>query len=336
MKRKTALILILAAAAGLLYGLAGSRKLAEPAEFFRSLPAGRPLVIAHRGGAGIFPENTLPAFLGSAGLGADILELDVRRTADGFLVVIHDETVDRTTDGSGPVAGFTLEELKELDAGYRFRPPNSTGKFPHRGRGLTVPTLHEVFTALPAKHLIVEVKEDDPAAADAVVALVREFGREGTTLAASFHRRVLLRFRELAPELATHATRGEVLRFLPAAWLGLEGLFSPVYGAFLVPPREGAVPLTTRRFIQAAKNRNIFTAAWTVNDPAEMRRLLEKGIGGLITDRPDLARELIGKEPGPGRSSTDIPVCGSLATGKNASATLLPSGLKSFQSEKFR
>ncbi len=297
MKRKSVIILVLAAAVGLLYGLAGSRKPPEPGEFFRSLPAGRPLVIAHRGGAGIFPENTLAAFRGADELGAEILELDVRRTADGELVVIHDETVDRTTDGSGPVAGFTLEELKELDAGYRFRPPDFPEEFSYRGRGLTVPTLREVFAALPGRHLIVEVKEDDPAAAAAVIALVREFDRSGLTLAAGFHPGVLLRFRELSPETATHATRGEVTIFLPAAWLGLEGLFTPDYGAFLVPPREGVIPVTTRRFIRAARNRNIFTAAWTVNDPVEMRDLLEKGIGGLITDRPDLARELIGKEP---------------------------------------
>jgi len=293
MKRKTGLFLILAAAVGLLYGLAGARKPPAAGEFFRSLPDGRTLVIAHRGGAEIFPENTIPAFLGSAKLGADILEMDVHRTADGIPVVIHDETVDRTTDGSGPVAGFTLDALKKLDAGYRFRSPDSPGEFPYRGRGLTVPTLREVFSALPARHLIVEVKEDDPAAADAVIALVREFGREEITLSASFHRDVLSRFRRKAPEIATHASEGEVTLFLPAAWLGLEGLLTPDYGAFLVPPREGAVPVTTRRFIKAARNRNIFTAAWTVNDPAEMRDLLGKGIGGLVTDRPDLALELV-------------------------------------------
>ncbi len=299
MNRKIAVILILAAAAGALYFWAGTRKPAARPAFFRSLPDGRPLVIAHRGGTGIFPENTIPAFLGSAELGAKILEMDVHRTADGILVVIHDETVDRTTDGSGPVAGFTLDALKELDAGYRFRPPDSPEEFPYRGRGLTVPTLREVFTALPAKHLIVEVKEDDPSAADALIALVREFGREEITLAASFHRDVLFRCRELAPEIATHASEGEVTLFLPAAWLGLEGLLTPDYGAFLVPPREGVIPLTTRRFLRAAKNRNIFTAAWTVNDPGEMRDLLEKGIGGLVTDRPDLALELVRESSGP-------------------------------------
>ncbi len=294
MKIQIALILAAAAAVILLYHLVGTRAPEEPAEFFRSLPPGRPLVIAHRGGAGIFPENTLAAFRGASGLGAEILELDLRRTADGVLVAIHDETVDRTTDGSGPVAGFTLDELKELDAGYRFQPPDSPGEFTWRGRGLTVPTLREIFLALPGRHLIVEVKEDDPAAADAVIALIREFDREGLTLAASFHRDVLLRFREISPETATHATRGEVLRFLAAAWLGLEGLVTPGYEAFLVPPREGLVPVTTRRFIRAAKQRTIFTAAWTVNDPAEMEKLLEGGIDGLVTDRPALARELSG------------------------------------------
>ena len=288
------LIILLAAGAWTVLRLsAGSRKPAPPREFFRTLPSGRPLVIAHRGGAGLFPENTLAAFLGAVELGVDALELDIHRTADGVPVVIHDETVDRTTDGAGRVDSFTLDELRQLDAGYRFNPPGSPGDFSYRGRGVTVPTLREVFAALPGRHLIVEVKEDDPALADAVTALVREFDREELTIAASFHPEVLLRFRRTAPEIATHASRPEVIRFLPAAWLGLEGLSTPDYQAFLVPPRSGPVPVTTRRFIRAAENRNIFTAAWTVNDPGEMERLLERGIGGLITDRPDLARELV-------------------------------------------
>lgn len=293
MKTITRIVLLAAAAWVVLRLAAGSRKPAPPREFFRTLPPDRPLVIAHRGGSGIFPENTLAAFLGAVELGVDALELDIHRTADGVPVVIHDETVDRTTDGSGRVDGLTLAELRQLDAGYRFHPPGSPGEFPYRGRGVTVPTLREVFAALPDEHLIVEVKEDDPALADAVTDLVREFDREELTIAASFHHDVLLRFRQVAPEIATHASRPEVIRFLPAAWLGLEGLFTTDYQAFLVPPRSGPLPVTTRRFLRAAENRNIFTAAWTVNDPVEMERLLARGIGGLITDRPDLARGLV-------------------------------------------
>ena len=300
MKTITRIVLLAAAAWVVLRLAAGSRKPAETVKFFRTLPSDRPLVIAHRGGADLFPENTLAAFKGAVELGVDALELDIHRTADGVPVVIHDETVDRTTDGSGRVDSFTLAELRRLDAGYRFHPPGSPDEFPYRGRGVAVPTLREVFAALPGEHLIVEVKEDDPAAADLVVALIREFERTGLTLAASFHHEVLLRFRQVGPEIATHASRREVIRFLPAAWLGLEGLSSPGFEAFLVPPRSGPLPVATRRFIRAAGNRNIFTAAWTVNDPAEMERLLDRGIGGLITDRPVLARELVQGSGEPG------------------------------------
>jgi len=155
-------------------------KPARKHSFFDSLPKERPVVIAHRGGAHLRPENTLDAFGGALKVGADVLEMDVHLSADGTPVVIHDATVDRTTEGAGLVSSFTIEELKALDAGYRFQSEDGRG-FPYRGAGVTVPTLREVFTAFPSAHIVVDAKDNDIRLADSMIALVREFDRADRT-----------------------------------------------------------------------------------------------------------------------------------------------------------
>src|SRR5829696_5003203 len=132
-------------------------------QYFRQ-DEGRPLAIAHRGGAGLWPENTLYAFERAAALGVDVIETDVRATADGELVVIHDEGVERTTDGMDRVGSLTLAELKRLDAAYRFSPDGGRS-FPLRGSGVSVPTLREVFAALPHMRFNIEPKQGVPAVA---------------------------------------------------------------------------------------------------------------------------------------------------------------------------
>lgn len=265
---------------------------AEPARnhpFVTGLPADRPVVIAHRGGADLWPENTITAFQGAIALGADVLEMDVHQTADGVPVVIHDATVDRTTNGSGPVASFTLEELQDLDAGYTFVALDAPDTHPMRGRNVTIPTLREVFETFPAVPMVVELKDDDPGLTDQVVELVREFERSRRTLLASFHEDVLKRVRRSDARLATHLTERESTAFLIASWFFSGHVISPAGEALLVPPRTGIVPVVTRRFLTAAEGRNLFVAAWTVNDERQMKRLLSRGVRGLITDRPDLA-----------------------------------------------
>lgn len=288
-------MVLLAVLAVLMVVLVVAHILGRPANdhvFFSQLPRDRPLVIAHRGGALLWPENTIVSFGGAVELGADVLEMDVFQTSDGVPVVLHDTTVDRTTDGTGHVNSFTLDELKRLDAGYRFSPVDSEAH-PYRGEGLTIPTLREVFEAFPGEHMVVEVKENDAALADAVVALVREFNRADRTLLASFHHDMLVHFRSVAPEAATHGSERELIPFLVKSWLLLGGTSSPAYEAVFVPQRTGPIPVTTRRFIGAARRRNLFVAAWTINDPDDMRALVDRGINGLITDRPDLALEIV-------------------------------------------
>lgn len=291
-KPRLALLAVLIALVGLYLVL---RVVAQPAAehaLFRAMPAHRPLVFAHRGGAALWPENTLAAFHGAVELGVDLLEIDVHMSGDGVPVVIHDHTVDRTTNGHGPVAAFTHTELKQLDAAYYFSPPDAPGSFPLRGQGISIPSLREVFEAFPDALISVESKERSPAAATAILELVQEFNRAETTLLASFYHDVLLQFRAAGPAIATHASEPEVLGFLAAAYLFSAGLLTPGYQALVVPPRSGTIPVITRRVVAAAAGRDLFVVAWTINDPEEMRRLTEMGVDALITDRPDLALEL--------------------------------------------
>ena len=147
LRRVLFVVLVVAAVFAAVYAILAL--LAQPSSgppFFAQFDQ-RPLVMAHQGGKGLRPENTLSAFEHAVALGVDVLEMDIHTTADGAPVVMHDETVDDTTDGTGPLLSFTSAELKELDAGYDWTPDDGQ-TFPYRGQGITVPTLEEVFVQL--------------------------------------------------------------------------------------------------------------------------------------------------------------------------------------------
>ena len=251
-------------------------------------------VIAHRGGAGLRPENTLAAFEHALGLGADVIEMDVRATAEGQLVVIHDATVERTTDGRGAVSAFTLAEIKRLDAGHRFTPDGGRS-FPWRGRGLTVPTLAEVLAQFPRARLVIEPKPEAPGVAASLCAALREGGAAGRVIVGSFRDSSLDEFRRACPEVATAASTSEGLRFLAMQKAGVADALSPGVQALQVPVYFGGVRVLTRDFVEAARRRNLKVHAWTINDPEEMRRLVEAGVDGIMTDYPDRLLELLGR-----------------------------------------
>lgn len=256
--------------------------------------AGRPWVIAHQGGERLRPSNTLEAFRHGLAVGGDWLELDVHLTADGQVVVIHDDTVDRTTGARGEVHAMTLAELKALDAGYYWSPDEGKS-YPFRGRGLTIPTLDEVFEAFPQARYVVELKDDDPALADAVVGLLRKHGLEDRVIVASFHDGVLGYFRSIAPGVATSLAQGEALRFYIMYRLGLAAFTSPPGVAVQVPEYHfgGRLKVLSRAFVRAAHGRGLEVHAWTINDERTMRRLLSYGVDGIVTDVPDLARRVV-------------------------------------------
>jgi glycerophosphoryl diester phosphodiesterase len=258
--------------------------------------AGRPLAIAHRGGAGLWPENTLHAFERAAALDVDVIETDVRATADGELVIFHDEGVERTTDGAGRVGSLTLAELKRLDAAYRFS--NDGGRtFPLRGRGVSVPTLREVFEALPRMRFNVEPKQAVPSIVAPLCRMIREHGMTERVLVASFSGGILAEFRRECPEVATSAATGEVASFLTLESAGLAASYSPPMQALQVPERAGAVRVLTRDFVEAAHGRGLRVHAWTVNDEGDMRRFLGMGVDGVMTDYPDRLLKLLGRSP---------------------------------------
>lgn len=243
-------------------------------------------VIAHRGGRGLGPENTLAVFRRSLAAGADVLEMDLRTTADGHLVVLHDATVDRTTDGRGAVNEMTLAQLKTLDAGYRWTADQGRS-FPFRGRGITVPTLSEVLAAFADTPLITEIKEKRPETGQSVCDLLRRHGPAPRVLVASVHAGVLERLRQVCPGVATSAGFSEALRFYLLSRAGLASFFSPAMQALQVPMTFKGMAVVSRRFVAAAHGRNLTVAVWTVNAEETMRRLIAAGVDGIMTDYPD-------------------------------------------------
>lgn len=282
-----------ACVSGLIYGSLAWSPGAPASEraFFRE-SAARPLVIAHRGGAGLWPENTLHAFERTAALGTDVIETDVRLTADGALVLIHDATVERTTDGAGRVADLTLAELKRLDAGYRFTSDGGR-TFPHRGRGLTVPTIEEAFALSGNLRFNLEPKDDSPALVTSLCRALREHGMVERVIVAAFRQTTLEQFRRECPEVATSASAAEASAFLARYKAGLAASYSPPMQALQVPEYAGAMQVLTRDFVEAAHGRNLHVHAWTVNSPEDMRRLLEMRVDGIMTDHPDRLLEML-------------------------------------------
>jgi glycerophosphoryl diester phosphodiesterase len=257
-----------------------------PAHPFFALERPGVQVIAHRGGAGLRPEATLEAFDHAVRLGADILELDVRATADGAIVCLHDATVDRTTDGNGPVAALTLAELRRLDAGYRWT-QDGGGTFPYRGKGLQVPTLEEVLTRHARSRMVIEMKVRTPDFAQSLCRLARDAGMARRVLVASFDDATLDAFRQSCPEVATSMSQREAQIFWLLARLRLAAASSPNAVALQVPERFGGVEVLTPVLMAAARGRNLRVHAWTLNDEEAMRRLISLGVDGIMTDRPD-------------------------------------------------
>lgn len=243
------------------------------------------LVMAHRGGLGLWPENTIHGYRKALEAGADVLEIDVWLTRDGVVVVNHDRTVDRTTDGSGPIRDFTLDELKQLDAGYRWSEDDT---YPYRGAGHTIPTLDEVLSSFPEARFNIDLKENSDALIDSLCALIDTHDAADRLMIASFHQDVLHRFRERCPGTPTSAGSREIARFLLLSRLRLTFLCGELpFRAFQVPLSAGPISVVTRTFVEAAHRCGVEVHPWTVNDPDDMRRLIDLGVDGIITDYPD-------------------------------------------------
>jgi len=256
----------------------------------------KPLFFAHRGGSGLAPENTLPAFERGLALGADALELDIQTTREGEIVVIHDPTVDRTTNGAGPVAGYNLDELRQLDAGYRFSPDGGQ-TYPFRGQGVGIPTLREVFERFPTVRVNIDLKESSPERERHLWELIQEFQAEKRSLVASGDLHLpIIRFRLLvAGRVATSASEAEIRRFFFVCKARATRWLRPAYDALQVPEAHRGTRIVSRAFVDAAHRLGVDVHVWTVDKSSDMERLLALGVDGLMTDRPDVLADVLSK-----------------------------------------
>jgi len=248
-------------------------------------------VVAHRGDSTHAPENTIESLRRGAALGADALECDVRVSRDGYVVVIHDPTVERTTNGEGEVGQLTLAELQRLDAGYRFTRDGGR-TFPWRGCGTTIPTLEALLEAVPAIPLIVEVKT--PAAAAGTMRVLERCGATARCLIGSFLARALAPFRRAG--IAHCASRRDVIRLLLRAILP-GGPRTLPFQALCIPPVSHGIALPVARFARMAAAAGVPTHLWTVDDPDRARRYWERGVNSIITNDPATILAAAGRAP---------------------------------------
>ncbi len=243
---------------------------------------------AHRGSSLLAPENTLQAFELARSYGADVMEIDVRLSRDGQVIVIHDEWVDRTCNGHGRVRDLLLSDLKQLNAGYHFTDLDGAS---WRDRGVKLSTLSELFEQLPNTPINIDIKDQLPEAADAVASVIEQCDRVSSSNVGSFHFSTLTQFRQRLPSVTTAAGQSEVAKLYFQ-----RGLYKQLPFEYLqIPTSYIGLPLATRRFIQHAKKRDIKIVYWTINELHKMQLLIDLGASGFVTDRVDIAAKLLGK-----------------------------------------
>ena len=257
-------------------------------------PSGGPINFAHRGGAKVVPENTIEGFREGFSMGGGVVECDVHASADGVIVVIHDDVVDRTTDGTGPVEQKTLAELQGLDAGYRFTTNGSD--FPWRGKGVKIPTLEALYAAFPAAPFNIEIKGERAGIEESVWQQISAADAANRTLVVSDNLGTIKRFRRASNgKVATAASTVELLVFWLLHLLRLDTLYDPPFQALQPPEKyKGVLPVVTPRFVRNAHSRGLRVDVWTIDDEPAMRRLLGFGVDGIMTDRPDVLARVLG------------------------------------------
>ena len=255
----------------------------------------RPLVIAHGDdrGHGLYPGNTLLYLREMVALGVDALEIDLNLTADGQLVLIHDGTLERTTDGRGQVVDKPLSKLKGLNAAYHWSRDGE--HFPYRDDPQPLVTIGEAFAAIPQTPMIIELKNDDERAAQALARAIAAAGREDLVVVSSFHRGVIRKFRALCPSVATGATLPEALLFYAAQCVFAEKYLQPAFNTMQLPPRYYGMPVFTRRFLHAARRCSLHLSVWTVDEAQAMQEYRALGLDGIVTNRPDRLLSILGR-----------------------------------------
>lgn len=252
----------------------------------------RPLVIAHRGASGLYPENTLPALRAANCEGADLIEIDVRLTKDRHVVVLHDPTLERTTNGAGRVRAMTLSQVKKLDAGFTFTRDNGRS-YPFAGKGIQIPLLTEVLTALPDAFFQIELKDNEFDLAESVLNAVKLHNALHRIQLATASTRIGHFIRSLEPQACIAHTAIDALKFVLGTVLCRP--YEPRFHAGFIdlPLFLFRNPRLVSRAIKLATMHDLRVRAYTVNDLDRIKQLVHLGVEGIFTDYPGQARQLL-------------------------------------------
>lgn len=248
--------------------------------YFASLAPQKVEVIAHGGGQGNAPPDTLEALQLADDMGADVLEIDLQLTQDGVLVLHHDDTLDRITDMKGPIASYRWADLQKADSGFH----TSINGQSFRGKGIKIARLEQAFERFPGRRWVIEIKNDSIVASQTLCELIERYDARARVIVASFHDSAMTAFRTACPHVATALSTGEVRLFLIASHLRLSRFVTSPGVALQIPTAAAGFDLTDRHFLATARARGLKIQYWTINDPKEMRRLVDLGADGIMTD----------------------------------------------------
>jgi glycerophosphoryl diester phosphodiesterase len=271
----------------------------NPLSHYAFFDSAKPRIFGHRGAAGVAPENTLASVQRAFDDGAQFVEFDVRGAKDGEVVIIHDATVGRTTNGRGRVSQKKLKELKLLHAGWWFS-PDGGGSFPYRSQKIEIPTLDEFFSSFLSGKAIIEIKQNRPPIVKKVIQSVCRWGREDQVLLATEKDQIMAQIRHEIQQdglpIVTGFSYGDVAEFMRWVAMGKTEPFSPVGRALQIPEKYQGMTLVSTETVQAAHDLGVEMFVWTVNAVEEMERLLGLGIDGIITDYPARLRDLLSRK----------------------------------------
>lgn len=250
------------------------------------------VIFAHRGASKSFPENTLLAFTKAVEVEADVIETDVQYTQDNNFVCFHDDTLERTTNGKGRVFDFSLGELTQLDSAYNFSLDNGN-TYPYRNQGIKMMSLDEVLSEFPAQRFNIDLKQKNPEQVKFFIDIIKKHNAVNRIIVASEHFGNLKEVRRICPEIGTSFSMPEVLWFYFLSKSSLIFLNFKFRGiALQVPENWGSYNIITKPFIVEAHKKNIKVHAWTINNKKDMQRLFEMGVDGIISDDPELVKQV--------------------------------------------
>lgn len=251
----------------------------------------RPLIMAHRGNSIIVPENSLLAFQQAYDLKVDVIETDAHLTKDNNIVFFHDATLNRVTGVKGKIADKTLEELKAIDLGAKFKDEN--GNLPYLGKGLVIQTIEEILDKFRDIKFNIDIKSRNPDAPKVLSQKLNELNAQNRVMVGSFHQKQIIRFREYS-DIPTSAGPFEVINFLKKSKKSNQPgktSFVHAYHAIQVPEKVKFISIVNPRTIQFAHDNQIAVHVWTINDQKKMIELLKMGVDGIFTDNPELLIE---------------------------------------------